>query len=200
MPRPTVPWIGACVLALAALLPACGAEPVTVRTVGTVPPTAPPTTTTTTTTTTSSTTTTVMPATTAATARVCCAYSVERAARQRVPTTRAPAPPPASPAAPSGAGASMPSLLRRIGGCESSGRPDGPLRWQADNPTSSASGAFQILDSTWRGWARSYGADVGAGQYARARHAPADVQTTVARRAFDAQGTRPWAASRSCWA
>lgn len=94
----------------------------------------------------------------------------------------------------------IPALLRRIGGCESSGRPDGPLVWNAQNRTSSASGAFQILTSTWRGWATAYGSDVGAPNYPRAKDAPASVQTTVAVRAFNRQGSGPWAASRSCWA
>lgn len=94
----------------------------------------------------------------------------------------------------------MSPLLRRIGGCESSGRADGPLRWTAPNRHgSTASGAFQILDSTWRGWAPVYGADVGAKAYRRAMHAPPAVQVTVAARALEAQGTGPWRPSAGCW-
>jgi hypothetical protein len=94
----------------------------------------------------------------------------------------------------------MPALLRRIGGCESSGDPEGPLVWTAQNPHSSASGAFEEVDGTWRSWARAYGTDVGAPAYARAYLAPPSVQLTVAERAFAAQGSTPWNESRSCWA
>lgn len=94
----------------------------------------------------------------------------------------------------------MPRQLRRIGGCESSGAPDAPIDWKAQNRTSSASGGFQIIDSTWRSWAKSYGAAVEASQYARAVHAPPSVQLHVALAAWRAQGPSPWNESRSCWA
>lgn len=179
MPLPRTLTVAACALALAA----CGAGDVTpVAVVGTTSTTAP------------ATTSTAPPATTTSEA----------------PTTTAPpAPPPAPPTTirrvsrsyvrPAAATVEPGALLRRIGGCESSGRPDGPLVWTAQNRHSSASGAYQVLDSTWRSWARSYGSDVGASAYARAMYAPPDVQTTVAARALAAQGTAPWRASRSCW-
>lgn len=196
MPRPGTRWIGACALALVGVLPGCGAEPGTVPVV--VHAELPAAATSTTTTSTSTTSTT-------AAARVCCAYTVERAARSRVPATSAlppapPAAPPAPPAAAQGAQPAMSSLLRRIGGCESAGHPDAPIRWQAENPTSTASGGFQILDSTWRGWARSYGAGTDAAAYGHAASASPATQTVVAQRALDAQGTAPWRASRACWA
>lgn len=95
----------------------------------------------------------------------------------------------------------MSPLLRRIGGCESSGDPAGPLRWTIVNGEgSSASGAFQIIDSTWRSWARAYGAAVEAWRWARAKLAPPDVQVHVAASALRAQGPSPWNESRGCWA
>lgn len=138
-------------------------------------------------------------------------------AAQRPPTTRASRgrpggsgtqatqPPASTSVAPAGGEQvdvdGMPAQLRRIGGCESSGRPDGPLQWTIVNRSgSSASGAFQILDGTWRSWRSAYGSDVGAPAYARAKDAPPNVQVTVATRAYQRQGTRPWSASRRCWA
>lgn len=52
----------------------------------------------------------------------------------------------------------------RVLACESGGNPT------AENPTSSASGLWQILDSTWAGF----------GGYTRASHAPVDVQNAKA--------------------
>ena len=56
--------------------------------------------------------------------------------------------------------------------CETGGTFDPTI----ENPSSSASGLYQFLDSTWRR-AREL---VGAGQYARASHAPAPVQIAAA--------------------
>lgn len=53
----------------------------------------------------------------------------------------------------------------RVLACESGGNPT------AQNPTSTASGLWQILDGTWAGF----------GGYARAVHAPVDVQNAKAR-------------------
>lgn len=95
----------------------------------------------------------------------------------------------------------MPAVLRRIGGCESSGYPEGPLRWTQKELTgaSTASGAFQMLDSTYRGWALTYGAGTDALDYARAMYAPPATQLTIAIRAHAAEGTQPWRESRGCW-
>jgi LysM repeat protein len=71
--------------------------------------------------------------------------------------------------------------------CESGGNP------KAVNPSSTASGLFQFLDSSWRAY--------GGGQYAaRAKDATPDQQYAVANKAFAMSGLSPWAASRSCWA
>lgn len=93
-------------------------------------------------------------------------------------------------------------LLRRIGGCESSGSPMGELRWDApNNYGSSASGAFQIIDSTWRYWLAEFRPDL-AGQYPRALDAPREVQIEVALAALNRWGgnrSSTWAASHHCW-
>lgn len=84
-------------------------------------------------------------------------------------------------------------LAERIRWCEST---DNYLDY---NRSSTASGAYQELDSTWRSWARAYGAEVNASRWARAAHAPPEVQELVARRVLAAQGTRPWSSSSGCW-
>lgn len=48
--------------------------------------------------------------------------------------------------------------------------------YSAQNPRSSASGAYQFLDSTWRTASKA----AGHGGYSRAIHAPAEVQDAVA--------------------
>lgn len=63
--------------------------------------------------------------------------------------------------------------------CESGGNP------LAQNPHSTASGLYQILDSTWAGY----------GGYRRAKDAPVSVQTAKAM----TLGISAWNASRSCW-
>lgn len=71
--------------------------------------------------------------------------------------------------------------------CESGGNP------RAQNASSSASGLFQFIDSTWR----AYG---GTEFAARAKDATIAEQYAVAHRAFAREGYRPWNASKSCWA
>lgn len=70
--------------------------------------------------------------------------------------------------------------------CESGGDPT------RTNPASTASGAFQFLDSTWR----TLGGRV-FGQ--RAKDASFAQQTQIANRAYAQSGLNPWQASRSCW-
>lgn len=83
-------------------------------------------------------------------------------------------------------------LLERIAQCESGGN------YLAQNPHSSASGKYQVLDSTWRGWLRARHPEL-AGAYPHARDAPASVQDDVALWAFTVEGPAPWYPSRSCW-
>jgi hypothetical protein len=78
---------------------------------------------------------------------------------------------------------SIPSLLAKIRSCESGGN------YQAQNHYSTASGAYQFLDSTWNSF----------GGYKKARHAPANLQDEKALATFQSSGTSPWLASRSCW-
>jgi len=73
--------------------------------------------------------------------------------------------------------------LAAIARCESGGD------YGAENPTSTASGKYQVLDSTWDGY----------GGYERASDAPPEVQEAWAREAMARAGTAPWRASRSCW-
>lgn len=77
-------------------------------------------------------------------------------------------------------------VLEAIKQCESGGD------YAAQNPTSTASGAYQFLDSTWQGM------DAAAG-YARAIDAPESVQDAAAIELYTEQGTTPWLASASCW-
>lgn len=71
--------------------------------------------------------------------------------------------------------------------CESGGDP------RAQNPSSTASGLFQFINGTWRAY--------GGGEFAsRAKDATVAEQYIVAERAYAAEGLKPWAASKSCWA
>ena len=77
----------------------------------------------------------------------------------------------------------------RIRGCESHGRPDAPPDYKAKNPGSSASGAYQILDTTWQG---RYGVS-------HASDATPDQQEAVAADLYRRHGTADWMASAACW-
>lgn len=59
-------------------------------------------------------------------------------------------------------------------------------RYDAQNPRSSASGAYQVLDSTWNGH----------GGYRRASDAPPEVQDEFARQLYARAGSRPWVVCR----
>ncbi len=63
--------------------------------------------------------------------------------------------------------------------------------YQAQNPYSTASGAYQFLDSTWR----NVSASAGHGGYRRAKDAPHEVQDAVALWTFHNIGRSPWAGS-----
>jgi len=77
----------------------------------------------------------------------------------------------------------------RIRGCESHGRPDAPPDYKAQNPDSTASGAYQILDTTWAG---RYGMD-------HASDATPEQQEAAAADLYRRHGTADWAASAPCW-
>ena len=70
--------------------------------------------------------------------------------------------------------------------CESGGNPS------AQNPSSTASGLFQFLDTSWIAY--------GGGKYAsRAKYATPEQQYEIANRAYAQSGVTPWNASKSCW-
>lgn len=70
--------------------------------------------------------------------------------------------------------------------CESGGNPT------AQNPSSTASGLFQFLDSSWIAY--------GGGEYAsRAKYATPAQQYEIANRAYAQSGLTPWNASKGCW-
>lgn len=77
----------------------------------------------------------------------------------------------------------------RIRGCESHGRPDAPPDYKAKNPSSSASGAYQITDSTWGGrYGVPHASDASPGQ-----------QEAAAAELYRQYGKTSWAASAPCW-
>lgn len=81
------------------------------------------------------------------------------------------------------AASSVPDILARIRACESGNN------YTAQNRSSSASGAYQFLDSTWGGY----------GGYVRAMYAPPAIQDQYALITYNRSGTAPWASSRGCW-
>ncbi len=54
--------------------------------------------------------------------------------------------------------------------------------YRAQNPVSTASGAYQVLNGTWGGY----------GGYSRAGDAPPDVQDKFARELYAKHGSQPW--------
>jgi hypothetical protein len=76
-----------------------------------------------------------------------------------------------------------------IATCES-GDGHGSVSWTARNPSSTASGAFQFLDSTWTSV---------TGLAPPASAYPPDVQIDAFWTLYGEQGTAPWVSSQSCW-
>lgn len=91
-----------------------------------------------------------------------------------------------APVAPAGVLAVPAGVLDEIARCESGGS------YTAQNPSSSASGKYQFIDSTWRAYR-------GSSTAARAKDASPAEQEAAARRLYAAEGTTPWNASKSCW-
>lgn len=86
-------------------------------------------------------------------------------------------------------GEGIPPILLRIRGCESYWDPNAPGNYTATNPDSTASGAYQFLDSTWAG---RYGVP-------RAMMATPAQQDAAAIELYNSSGTTPWRSSVSCW-
>lgn len=97
--------------------------------------------------------------------------------------------PPESEWVDAGNGVAVPEVLLRIRYCESTNN------YQAAHRVSSARGAYQFLTSSWEwyGHAARYGA-------ARADLATPAQQDEAAVLTVKRDGTRPWLASRHCWA
>lgn len=110
-------------------------------------------------------------------------------AKQRPVTPPAPTATPQVPGVAAASTVEPSGMLRRIGGCESADAPTAVIDYQAQNPISTASGGFQILDSTWGNF----------GGYSKARYAPPSIQIAEAEQLYGAEGTRPWISSESCW-
>jgi hypothetical protein len=80
-------------------------------------------------------------------------------------------------------------LAPRIRGCESGSGPASPANYKAENPTTSASGAYQIVDSTWGG---RYGVE-------HASDATPEQQDAVASELYRRRCTADWASTAACW-
>ena len=78
-------------------------------------------------------------------------------------------------------------VLEEIKQCESGGD------YQAQNPTSSASGAYQFMDFTWEYLSAGDG-------YATPADAPEHVQDAAAVELYNELGVAPWIPSAHCWA
>lgn len=87
-----------------------------------------------------------------------------------------------------GNGVYVPQVLIRIRYCESTDN------YQAANRWSSARGGYQFLTSSWA----AYGHDVRYGVNQAHKASPAQ-QDEAALITWQADGTRPWAASQHCW-
>ena len=103
----------------------------------------------------------------------------------------------------------VPSILWRIAGCESGNGGRG-VNYRARNPRSSAAGGWQFLSGTWRYVARTYAGTWDANGWGHLRQealatrsmagARPEVQQAAAVVLYQREGTRPWLASRRCWA
>jgi hypothetical protein len=61
-------------------------------------------------------------------------------------------------------------------------------------PGFTASGYYQMINPTWRRWAKDAGVDIS--QYPTAMSAPKDVQRAVAEHGFKTEGFKPWEATK----
>lgn len=61
-------------------------------------------------------------------------------------------------------------------------------------PGFTASGHYQMINPTWRRWAKAAGVDIS--QYPTAMSAPKEVQRAVAAHGFQTEGFKPWEATK----
>ncbi len=87
-----------------------------------------------------------------------------------------------------GNGVLVPPVLLKIRFCESTDN------YQAKNPRSTAAGGYQFLTGSWKGYGHAdrYGVST-------ADQATPAQQDEAALLTWQADGTRPWKASESCW-
>jgi hypothetical protein len=103
----------------------------------------------------------------------------------------------------------VPRVLVAIGSCESGNGRYGAFSYSAKNPSSTASGRYQFLNSTWRYVSRSYASTWQAHGWESLRQealavgsmraARPEVQDAAGIVLLEREGTRPWNASRGCW-
>lgn len=84
----------------------------------------------------------------------------------------------------------VPYILTRVRGCESGNGPTSPGNYRLGNPVSSASGAYQFLDSTW---AYVTHLPPPASAYSK------ETQDWAAVKLYHSEGLTPWNESRYCW-
>jgi hypothetical protein len=83
----------------------------------------------------------------------------------------------------------LPVVLERIALCESRNNP------KAKNPTSSASGRFQFIKSSWK----HYGKQLWGDKWIEKNVFDYEDNTELAVYVYKKNGTRDWNASNECW-
>lgn len=92
--------------------------------------------------------------------------------------------------------ASEVDTAHRVAGCESAGAPSAAPDRYAQNPTSSAAGYFQVLDSTWE-WVRQQYPDIPP--FEEARYNPVWNTYVASLLVTEYGGWAHWRWSQVCW-
>lgn len=93
-------------------------------------------------------------------------------------------------------GVFLPTIMKRVRSCESGANGYSSHGWAFDsnygetNPNSTASGAWQFLNSTWH---------YVTGLPGRMKNYSKAKQDWAAMKLYHSEGLRPWYASKSCW-